>query len=251
MEKNWVPLDTGSFPLLIIVSFTFRQTIRVTVSPCIFLRVRGLSLFFAVNHHYASTLPGHYQHATSPPSTIVNHYGGASPNRSPNIGRSSSAENMSPQHTKVRKLSFSSCNDFFRLFIQVPKFFTAKKIIKTIYKMITNIKAILLHFFQTPPTVRRRPPYGTLPSSAPSSASNSHRKPPVDHHYHPRSASTTPRSGTTTPVAAHHKKPSRFASFGKGLFKLRSGRWSSSAPDLGDQRNAHISYFGLFTGLEI
>ena len=96
------PLVHGK--LLIIASFTFRQTIRVSVSPCIFLRVRGLSLFFAVNHHYASTLPGHYQHATSPPSTIVNHYGGASPNKSPNIGRSSSAENMSPQHTKVRTL---------------------------------------------------------------------------------------------------------------------------------------------------
>ena len=38
------PLVRGK--LLIIASFTFRQTIRVSVSPCIFLRVRDLSLFF-------------------------------------------------------------------------------------------------------------------------------------------------------------------------------------------------------------
>ena len=112
-----MPLDTGSLLLLIIASFTLRQRIRASISPCIFHRVRGLSLFFAVNHHYASTLPGHYQHATSPPSTIVNHYGGASPNKSPNIGRSSSAENISPQHTKVRILFSSSFNDLNIYFI--------------------------------------------------------------------------------------------------------------------------------------
>ena len=70
-------------------------------------------LLIVVNHHYASTLPGHYQHANSPPSTILNHYGGSSPNKSPNIGRSSSTENMSPHHEKVGKISIVSVGIIF------------------------------------------------------------------------------------------------------------------------------------------
>lgn len=62
----------------------------------------------SVNHHYASTLPGHYQHAGSPPSTILNHYGGSSPNKSPDIGRSNSAENVSPQHQN-KVCAFRAC----------------------------------------------------------------------------------------------------------------------------------------------
>ena len=67
---------------------------------------------------------------------------------------------------------------------------------------------------QTPPTVKRKgETYSSLPSSVGSKAD----------------PKATP---SLQPSLAPRKKG--FASVGKGFFKLRTGKWSSSAPNRGD-----------------
>ena len=128
-------------------------------------------------------------------------------------------------------------------------------------------------YFQTPPTVRRHGTgYGTLPAnlSPPNSptvgseflraqststiSSTSARPPqgpgarkPPPHKSSPTRSRTTATGNSPNANNASNSNKDQastmprktrglggFASFGKGLLKLRTGKWSSSAPNLGD-----------------
>lgn len=99
--------------------------------------------------------------------------------------------------------------------------------------LILNNHISLFPRSQTPPTVRRRGEgFGTLPKDvrlnivpAPQSPGSASSKSPT------RTPSPGPSQTSTMP---RNRKNKGFMSFGKGFFKLGRGRWSSSAPNLGD-----------------
>ena len=57
------------------------------------------------------------------------------------------------------------------------------------------------------------------------------QRPPLPGGATSRAADKPPTAVTNTPPS---RKPRHFMSFGKGFFKAKSGRWSTSAPNLGE-----------------
>ena len=105
----------------------------------------------------------------------------------------------------------------------------SKIIIYASYFIFHVVKHIIL-CFQTPPTLRRSGQgYGTLPSSLPVSPSSREQTPVGS----PSSASSGGRTYAPAPQSSGRKNRV-LSSFGKGFLKFRSGKWSSSAPNLGD-----------------
>ena len=85
---------------------------------------------------------------------------------------------------------------------------------------------------QTPPTVRKRGEgYGTLPSREPPPSPLKREVQTSQPHLH---LQPHPAKAPSPAPSTGQRKHRGFASFGKSFFKLRSGKWSSSAPNLGD-----------------